>query len=149
MAISRHVGPEKRSGKQEGKYSKCAERLFVLFHFIILSRIRGQMDETGGVDNSGFDVLCENMRASLLSFYQTSHFSVYATPRYVSQVNHTPRVQLQLWMFLERLTKSGESLCFHACERNVPPLFLIMGLKVCQKRAMSFQKYTMSQQSLG
>lgn len=50
------------------------------------------MEETGGVDNSGFDVLHENMRASLLSFQQTSHFRAYATPRSVpgqSQPSHT------------------------------------------------------------
>lgn len=90
--------------KLHSKFSKCAERLLFMFPFIVLSRIRGQMEETGGVDNGGFDVLSENMRASLLTFHQTSCFSGYATPRYESRVNHTPCARLQIWMFSQRLT---------------------------------------------
>lgn len=86
------------------KFSKCAERLLFMFPFIVLSRIRGQMEQTGGVDNGGFDVLSEIMRASLLTFHQTSRFSGYATPRYESRVNHTPCAWLQIWMFSQRLT---------------------------------------------
>lgn len=46
-------GYRSRGGNRLSKFSKFAERLLFTF-IIILSRIRGQMEETGGVDNSRF-----------------------------------------------------------------------------------------------
>lgn len=91
-------------GKSQSRFSKFAERLLFMFPFIILSRMRCQMEETGGVGNGGFDVVNESTRASPPSFHQTPRFSRHPSPHYVSRVNHSHRAQLQIWMFSEMPT---------------------------------------------
>lgn len=84
---------------QGERLSKFAERLLFMFPFIILSRMRCQMEETGGVGSGGFDVVNESTRASPPSFHQTPRFCRHPSPHYVSRVNHSQRAQLQIWMF--------------------------------------------------
>lgn len=105
-------------GESQSRFPKFAERLLFVFLFIILSRMRCQMEETGGADVAGFDVVNESAPASPPSFHQTPPFSRHPSPHYARRVNHSRRARLQIWMFSQRPTQSSQS------ETN--PLFLRM-----------------------
>lgn len=99
------------------------------FHHIVKDK------RTDGRDRWGWQrwgLMCwANTRASL-SLHQTSRFSAY-----VSRVNHTPRAWLQIWMRSQKadiITRQPLFLCKRKDGSDSPPLFLIMGLKICQKR---------------